>query len=105
MEKKNIFKGKIEEQNGYYFVELSNKKRNIKAIIIDLPEPFKYNWNEIYKFEAITMIHPLKGYLNVHVVRKENNNVFNFIGTNGNVDELKDLLLDHYLPNVVKLIK
>ncbi len=48
------------------------------------------------------MIRPQSSkYDNLHVIRHEN--VFNLIGTNGQTDELAELLKYDYLPSLVKI--
>ena len=104
---KNIIKGKIVRQNGTFLLEVSNKRiKSGYAYIINQNDintkDILYSEKE-YNFEIIGLNRCSQGYQNLHIVL--HTDIFNLIGTNGNVDELKTLLKHDYIPCLVKLIK
>ena len=102
----NKIKGKLVEQNGIYFAEFSNKKYNDFCAYIINQKDAKHAVRE-YKgshlFDIIALVRPSRGFQNLHVYRVHS--CYNLIGTNGNVDELKDLLKYDYIPSLVNFVK
>lgn len=102
----NKFKSEIVEQNGYYFAHFSNERiKGQHAFIINQDDVKQFDslYEKEFLFEAITMTRvKASGYDNQHVIR--HGSIFNHMGTNGNVDNLKDLIDCDYLPQVVRLI-
>ena len=104
---KNIIKGKTVRQNGTFLLEVSNKRiKSGYAYIInqnDINTKDILYFEKEYNFEIIGLNRCSQGYQNLHIVL--HTDIFNLIGTNGNVDELKTLLKHDYIPCLVKLIK
>ena len=104
---KNIIKGRIATQNGIYLLKVSNKRiKQGYAYIInqnDVNTKDVLYFEKEYNFEIIGLNRCSQGYQNLHIVL--HTDIFNLIGTNGNVDELKTLLKHDYIPCLVKLIK
>ena len=104
---KNIIKGKIVRQNDTFLLEVSNKRiKSGYAYIInqnDINTKDILYFEKEYNFEIIGLNRCSQGYQNLHIVL--HTDIFNLIGTNGNVDELKTLLKHDYIPCLVKLIK
>ena len=104
---KNIIKGKIVRQNDTFLLKVSNKRiKSGYAYIInqnDINTKDVLYFEKEYNFEIIGLNRCSQGYQNLHIVL--HTDIFNLIGTNGNVDELKTLLKHDYIPCLVKLIK
>lgn len=104
---KNIIKGKIAIQNDIFLLKVSNKRiKSGYAYIInqnDVNTKDILYFEKEYNFEIIGLNRCSQGYQNLHIVL--HTDIFNLIGTNGNVDELKTLLKHDYIPCLVKLIK
>ena len=104
---KNIIKGKIAIQNDIFLLKVSNKR--IKSGYAYIINQNNVNTKDVlyfekeYNFEIIGLNRCSQGYQNLHIVL--HTDIFNLIGTNGNVDELKTLLKHDYIPCLVKLIK
>ena len=103
---KNKIKGFITEQNGIYLLKVSNKRiKQGYAYIInqnDINTKDILYFQKEYNFEIVGL-NRVTEYDNLHIVR--HSDIFNLIGTNGSVDELKTLLKHDYIPCLVKLIK
>lgn len=104
---RNLIKGFITQQNGIFLLKVSNKRiKQGYAYIInqnDVNTKDILYFEKEYKFEIIGLNRCSQGYDNLHVVL--HTDIFNLIGTNGNVDDLKTLLKHDYIPCLVKLIK
>ena len=104
---KNIIEGKIATQNGIFLLKVSNKKiKRGYAYIInqeDVDTTDILYFEKKYNFEIIGLNNCNHGFQNLHIVL--HTDMFNLIGTNGNVEDLKTLLKYNYIPCLVKLIK
>lgn len=104
---KNIIKGKITKQNDVFLLKVSNKRiKSGYAYIVnqnDVNTKDVLYFEKEYNFEIIGLNRCSQGYQNLHIVL--HTDIFNLIGTNGNVDELKTLLKHDYIPCLVKLKK
>lgn len=99
---KNIIKGEIISQNGIYLVPVNNSRTEAYAYIVNQEDVEKDLYGKTYEFEIVGIIRPSKGYLNTHIIR--GGDMFNLIGTNGQLSLLKDLLKADYIPSLVRLI-
>lgn len=97
-----LLKGKLVKQNGLYFAQFKNKRSKcVTAYILNQKECKNLAGNKYY-FQFLTMIRPQSsGYDNLHVIKYET--IFNLIGTNGQTDDLEELLKYDYLPSLVKI--
>jgi hypothetical protein len=104
---KNIIKGFIKKQNSVFLLKVSNKRiKNGYAYIInqnDVDTKDILYFEKEFNFEIIGLNRCSKGYDNLHIIL--HTDIFNIVGTNGNVDDLKTLLKYDYIPCLVKLIK
>jgi len=104
---KNLIKGFIKKQNNIFLLKVFNKRiKNGYAYIInqnDVDTKDILYFEKEYSFEIIGLNRCSQGYDNLHILL--HTDIFNLIGTNGNVDDLKTLLKYDYIPCLVKLIK
>ena len=100
---KNRIEGKVVSQNGVFLIPVQNKIMKSYAYITNQKDCSNLIHNKEYSFEIIGLNRVCDGYANLHIIKTSD--VFNLIGTNGDVDSLKELLNADYIPNLVKLIK
>lgn len=102
-------KGLIIKQCNTYFVEVNNKRTKSSYAYIKNQKLAQKLYNENYdiqrKYNILVLERPHSGgYSNTHVVHN-NNTHCNLIGTNGNVDSVKELLKNNYIPSIIKILK
>lgn len=97
--------GELTVQNDVMFGVFSNKRyKNHCAYIVNQKKALlcKDLYKQIYLFEIIALHRPVSTYQNLHVYSHKAQ--YNLIGTNGQKDNIIDLLKVDYIPTIVKLI-